>query len=126
APRSPEEMTGWPRYPLVEDRERRAFEGYVDATRMGIGHGCGRFARVERVERPVRLDWEFAPYGPGTLWVDGSPVAAVRATTFAVVGEGVVLPVVLSPGAHVITVDACSAQGRAGFYLLERARASGS
>jgi hypothetical protein len=32
--------------------------------------------------------------------------------------------VTLSAGPHVVSVDACSGDGRAGFYLLERGRTS--
>jgi hypothetical protein len=115
----------WPDYPRLADPAARATEGYVDARRVVQGRDCVGLVHEETAAAAARVDYELAPSGPSTLWLDGRLLAATAGEPGAVLGRGIVLPVDLTPGPHRIAVLTCpeSAPGsRAGFYLLERKR----
>jgi hypothetical protein len=111
----------WQGYPRLADPAARAVEGYVDARRISPGGDCATLVHDEEAKAATRTDYELAPSGPTTLWLDGRLLAIVAGEPGAVLGKGILLPVDLAPGAHRITVRTCPARdGRAGFYLLAR------
>jgi hypothetical protein len=115
----------WPDYPRLADPAARATEGYVDARRVAQGRDCVGLVHEETAAAAVRIDYELAPSGPSTLWLDGRLLAATAGEPGAVLGRGIVLPVDLTPGPHRIAVLTCpesTPESRAGFYLLERKR----
>jgi hypothetical protein len=119
-------VAAWPDYPRLADPRGRELEGYVDARRVSPRGGCVGLAREEGVVvAAARIEYELAPSGPTTLWLDGRLLAAVGGEPGAVLGRGIVLPVELAPGTHRLAVLTCpdsTPAARAGFYLLERKR----
>jgi hypothetical protein len=114
-----DEVGRWPPYPRPEKPDQREYEGFVDFRRLDRPESCQVFARVvqsEGFEGAV----EFAPYGPGSLWVDGERKASIDAPLRAVLGQGERVPLSLPPGPHTMTVNTCAADGYGGFYLLAR------
>jgi hypothetical protein len=111
----------WQGYPRLADPAARAVEGYVDARRISQGRDCATLVHEEETGTAARVDYELAPSGPTTLWLDGRFLASTAGNPGAVLGEGIRLPVDLAPGLHRITVRTCPAKdGRSGFYLVER------
>ena len=117
----------WPAYPRLTDPGARALEGYVDARRISPGRDCVGLVHEEETAAAARIDYELAPAGPTTLWLDGRLLVAARGDAGAVLGKGVALPVDLAPGLHRIAVLTCPESGpgaRSGFYLVARRRAA--
>ena len=54
--------------------------------------------------------------------MDGHRLASVEGRPEAVLGKGVLVPVELSAGRHVLAVSTCAVGNRNGFYLVERRR----
>ena len=116
------EVASLPRYPRWVEPDLRALEGYVDATRIaGDAQDCHAFTHLESVTEAVRRVYELAPYGPSKIWLDQQPILSVDHSPAAVLGQGVTLPIDLSPGEHRITLLTCPGPDqRVGFYLLEK------
>jgi hypothetical protein len=121
-PPPPEALAGLAAYPRAATARERAFEGYVDGRRLGDAAGCLTFARVERVERPVRVALEVSPYGTAEIWVDEAPAVSILSPRAGVLGRGVVIPVAFSAGTHRLAIRTCPAEGQVGFYALVRGR----
>jgi hypothetical protein len=115
------DASGWPAYPRAADPRARSLEGFVDLARVPPAATCRWLARAVHVADPMTVTYEFAPYGPGSVWLDGKLLVGVRGAPRAVLGQGALLSASLRD-AHEIRVETCPAQGRNGFYLLERAR----
>ncbi len=114
-----------PDYPRLTDPRARGAEGYVDARRVARGRGCAALVYERESDTGVRIDYELAPSGPSTLWLDDRLLISTAADSGAVLGRGIVLPMDLTPGHHRITVLTCPESGpeaRSGFYLVERRR----
>jgi hypothetical protein len=119
------DMAAWPAYPRLVDPRGRELEGYVDARRISQGRGCVGLAHEETAEAPARIDYELAPSGPSTLWLDGRLLVTAAGEAGAVLGRGTLLPVELTAGPHRLTVLTCpDSTNRSGFYLVERKRAA--
>jgi hypothetical protein len=113
----------WPPYPRMKGANLRALEGYVDLARVATKPGCATFVHDLDAVEPTSARWEFAPWGPARISLDGSPLADVRSSRFAILGRGLSIPVELTPGRHTLTVETCTdAQLRGGFYLVKRAK----
>ena len=111
----------WQGYPRLADPAAHAVEGYVDARRVSQGKDCATLVHDEPAAAAGIVDYELAPSGPTTLWLDGRLLASVAGEPGAVLGRGLVLPMELTPGPHQITVKTCPARdGRSGFYLVDR------
>jgi hypothetical protein len=112
-------------YPRLRQGEGGEIEGYVDARRMLAEGNCLELAHAEELKAPARVTWELSPSGPSRLALDGRTLAATSTSLHAVLGRGVILPVTLAAGKHVVSVLTCpdaEAPDRIGFYLLERGR----
>jgi hypothetical protein len=107
-------------YPRASSPRERALEGYVDARRLGRADGCLTFARVAEVAAATRLALEIAPYGSADVFLDDAAVAVVPSRA-AILGRGVILSLLLAPGAHRLAVHTCASGGHLGFYALVRA-----
>ncbi|MGK2856926.1 MAG: hypothetical protein ACSLFQ_06950 [Thermoanaerobaculia bacterium] len=119
----PDGGIAWPAYPRMKDPGLRALEGYVDLARVVTKPGCATFAHAFEVTVPTTANWEFSPWGPATLALDGTRLAAVRSSRRAILGRGLTIPVELTPGRHTLTVETCTDAGlRGGFYLVKRAK----
>jgi hypothetical protein len=118
-PSTAADLQAWPPYPLAATPRGREVEGFVDGRRLP-GGGCLVFSRLERVSEPLQRPYEFAPQGASALFIDGRAVVTVLGEPAAILGKGVVVPVALSPGIHLLSVRTCPARGYAGFYLLSR------
>jgi len=113
----------WNGYPRLTDPAARAVEGYVDARRITQGRDCATLVHEEETKSAARIDYELAPSGPTTLWLDDRLLASTAGEPGAVLGKGILLPMELATGVHRITVRTCPARdGRSGFYLVERGR----
>jgi len=111
----------WSGYPRLTDPAAQAIEGYVDARRVSPGGDCTTLVHQEQTQSATHVDYELAPSGPTTLWLDDRPLISTSGDSGAVLGKGMALPVDLAPGNHRITVKTCPARdGRSGFYLLNR------
>jgi hypothetical protein len=110
-------------YPRADDPVARRLEGYVDGRRLGRTADCVVFTRVEEVSEAVDLWLELAPYGPAELALDGRPVGVVRDARWAILGEGLVVSLALTPGRHEVAVRTCRAGEQLGFYAVVRGRA---
>ncbi|HEY4588073.1 MAG TPA: hypothetical protein VII86_02555, partial [Thermoanaerobaculia bacterium] len=118
-------VASWPGYPRLADPRGRELEGYVDARRVSQGRECVGLVHEEAAGAPVRIEYELAPSGPSTLWLDGRLLASEMGEPGAVLGRGIVLPVELTAGTHRLAVLTCpdtTPAARAGFYLVERKR----
>ena len=105
------------------------YEGYVDALRSGGAEACFGFVRDVELPEPKEVLYEFAPYGPSALRVDGESVVEVGGDLGAILGQGVLVPLSLDAGSHRFEVWTCRDResGRyAGFYWLERPRGAQS
>lgn len=114
-----------PDYPRLMNPRARAVEGYVDARRVARGRSCVALVHELESDARARVDYELAPSGPSTLWLDDRLLISTAADSGAVLGRGIVLPMDLTPGRHRITVLTCPESGpeaRSGFYLVERRR----
>ena len=113
----------WPVYPRMKDPGLRAIEGYVDLARVVRRPACATFAHELDVTSSASETWEFSPWGPATIAIDGAPLAAVRSSRRAILGRGLSIPIKLTPGRHTVTVETCTdAHLRGGFYLVKRAK----
>jgi len=108
-----------PSYPRAASEPERLLEGYVDGRRLGRT-SCMTLVRSEDVERLTRLDLEVAPYGSAEVFLDDALAARLPSGTAAVLGAGVVIPLVLEPGIHRLTIRTCPADSQLGFYALVR------
>ena len=112
-------------YPRLTDPQARAVEGYVDARRVAQDRSCVALVHELEPDARARVDYELAPSGPSTLWLDDWPLISMAEGSAAVLGRGIVLPMDLTPGRHRITVLTCPESGpeaHSGFYLVERRR----
>ncbi|MBI2214979.1 MAG: hypothetical protein HYU52_15130 [Acidobacteria bacterium] len=111
----------WPAYPLAAEPGLRALEGYVDLGRVAKAPACGTFVhRLEVTSRSIET-WEFSPWGPARVMLDGQPLAEARSSRGAILGRGLEIPVELDKGPHTLAVETCTdAQLRGGFYLVRR------
>jgi hypothetical protein len=114
---------GTPSYPRAVTEIGRAFEGYVDGRRVAMTTPCLFFEHVEDVPRRTRLSVEVSPYGSAEVFVDDR-LEAVISGRGAVIGRGVILPFLLEPGAHRLSIRTCRSEGHIGFYALVRERAT--
>lgn len=109
-----------PRYPVLPAEAGGRLEGFVDLTRVD-STACERLVR--RWEEPVArtLDLEFAPYGPGSITLDGAESIATQHSLAAVLGEGLRFRRPIAPGLHVVSVETCvdPTTRRQGFFLRE-------
>jgi hypothetical protein len=117
---SGDEIRGWPSYPRPDKPGQREYEGFVDFRRLEGNESCRVFGRVVDASRASEATIEFAPYGTGSLWVDGEKKASVDITRRAILGQGEHVRLSLAPGLHAMTVATCAAEGYGGFYLLTR------
>lgn len=116
-------------YPRARDRLGRTLEGYVDANRARSAAACQRFLHVLVSKKASRREYEFAPYGPSSLWLNGRGVVSTAADLQARLGEGLRLPLGLTAGENTFIVETCRSAKNPeylGFYLLERGRYGGS
>jgi hypothetical protein len=102
--------------------EHRPLVGYIDLGQVTRKPACATFVHSLDVAAPESARWEFAPWGPARISLDGTPLADVRSSRRAVLGRGLTIPVELAAGRHTITVETCSdSKLRGGFYLVRRA-----
>lgn len=116
--------TTWAAYPRAEAPRVRAVEGFVDGARLGPP-ACRGFARHMEVAATTEIRYELAVRGAATLWLDGRRLLFVPAGGDAVLGQGALVPLRLTPGPHTLAVGVCPATASApapGFYLVERQR----
>lgn len=109
-------------YPLATATRAAAFEGFVDAARVGAADACLRFERTLQVDDATVSEYELAPYGPAALWLDGSKIVETHGSLRAVLGEGLRVRLEPAPGPHLLTIETCPAAGRNGFYLRQLSR----
>jgi hypothetical protein len=115
-----DEVRRWPPYPRPEQAGQREYEGFVDFRRLDRPERCQVFGRVVDVPEGVEQAVEFAPYGSGSLWVDGERTASIDVPRRAVLGQGERVRLSLARGPHTMTVTTCAADGYGGFYLVGR------
>lgn len=112
-------------YPLEEDAEWRALEGFVDGRRVtDEPEPCLAVTHRMEVETPRTEIYELAAEGPTRLWHDDTLLFANEDSPGAILGRGVMFPVELTSGSHRFTVLTCPHREdpeRLGFYLLSRA-----
>ena len=77
---------------------------------------CVRMQHIEERSEPARL--EFAPWGTGTVSVNGVTQVEVNRPLKAILGRGTSFD--LPAGRQVIDVTTCADAGRNGFYLVRR------
>jgi hypothetical protein len=112
-------------YPRATDPAGRSVEGYVDATRIQSDAACQRFLHLFELAEATRREYEFAPYGPSSLWLNGRGVVRTAGDLEARLGEGLRLPIELAAGENSFLVETCRSARHpeyAGFYLVERGR----
>lgn len=110
-------------YPRATDPLGHSVEGYVDANRIQSAAACQRFLHVFELEEATRREYEFAPYGPSSLWLNGQGVARTAGDLEARLGEGLRLPIELAAGENSFLVETCRSARNpeyVGFYLVER------
>lgn len=110
-------------YPRALTPRGAAYEGYVDARRVGGAKACVGFAHDLSLGAARHERLELAAAGPATLWLDGELVVANGAAAGAVLGEGTVVELDLAPGRHRLVVRSCPVGGEPpinGFYLVDR------
>ncbi|TNF71833.1 MAG: hypothetical protein EP299_10820 [Acidobacteria bacterium] len=110
-------------YPRAPDSLGRSIEGYVDANRIQSPAACQRFLHLFQLDKETRSEYEFAPFGPSSLWVNGEGVVRTAGDLEARLGEGLRLPLELAAGENSFLVETCRSARNpeyAGFYLLER------
>jgi hypothetical protein len=115
-----DEVRGWPPYPRPEKPVQREYEGFVDFRRLDRPESCQVFGRIVDAADGLEQTIEFAPYGSGSLWIDGEKKASIDASRQAVLGEGERVRLSLVRGPHTMTVTTCAADGYGGFYLVGR------
>jgi hypothetical protein len=115
---------GWPAYPRATTKQARDVEAFVDLRRIGDASGCRILIQEIVASSPAAVLYEFAPYGPGQLWLDGSFVLSLGGAPQAVLGQGGQVNLPLPVGSHTLAVRSCPAGGQNGFFLLERSRSS--
>lgn len=115
-----DEVRGWPPYPRPEKPGQRDYEGFVDFRRLERPENCQVFGRIVDAAEGIEQTVEFAPYGSGSLWVDGERKASIDVPRRAVLGEGERVRLSLARGPHTMTVSTCAAEGYGGFYLVGR------
>ncbi|MEM7481544.1 MAG: hypothetical protein AAF481_10245 [Acidobacteriota bacterium] len=107
-------------YPRADSPQAAAVEGFVNAARV-VGDGeCATFEQTTVFDVPVTIDFEFAPYGPASLWVDGERLVSAQGSLRAVLGQGLRVTVPFAAGSRRIVVETCPEGGQNGFYLLVR------
>ncbi len=108
------------RYPRMKDARLRSIEGFVNLERVTRGPGCVTFASEMTTSAPAKSEYEFAPWGPGSLWLDGRPIVIARGSIRAILGKGVRVPIDLAPGTHRFVVQTCTDESLAGGFYLRR------
>ena len=111
------EAPGGRKYPRLESPPLRAAEGFVDLGRLRLSSNCGSLQHGIRLDAARELAFTFAPWGPGTVLVDGRRVAATASPRWGVLARGLAARQPLAAGRHWIEVRTCAAAGRIGFYL---------
>jgi hypothetical protein len=114
------DVRAWPPYPRPEPTVQRAYEGFVDFRRLDRPEKCQVFGRLLDAVAGGEQTIEFAPYGSGSLWVDGERKASIETPRRAVLGQGERVRLSLAGGPHTMTVTTCAADGYGGFYLVGR------
>lgn len=100
-----------------------SLEGYVDGRRIDGREDCLEFEHTFKMASEKTVGFEFAPYGPSSLWLDGLLVAQVHSDLGAVLGQGLFISTTVSPGPHEIRVSTCRDRATGqhiGFYLARR------
>jgi hypothetical protein len=110
-------------YPRAATALARSLEGYVDGRRLDSTAPCLFFVHLETVTEPTRLTLDVSPYGSAEVFVDDQ-LEAVISGRGAVIGRGVILPLMLAPGQHRVSVRTCRSDEHIGFYALIRERAT--
>lgn len=115
------------KYPVAPDPRIREVEAFIDTTRISSAAACATATHPLVQPRDERLTFEFAPFGPSSLSIDGRLIAANSGEMGAILGQGIVIPFDARAGAHEIAVTTCrTAPDRPrGFYLLIRSRTAG-
>jgi hypothetical protein len=100
-----------------------SLEGYVDGRRVESSEDCLDFEHAFETASPKTIGYEFAPYGPSSLWLDGQLIAQVHSDLRAVLGQGLFVSPTVSPGPHRVKVSTCldrTTKKHVGFYLARR------
>jgi hypothetical protein len=108
------------RYPRWPGERGARVEAYVDTRRLDDGSDCVTLAHTIRGAEPGRRVFELAPWGPSSASLDDREVAGIGGEPKAVLGNGVVFPLELTTGDHVLAVRTCPGKekrGPRGFYL---------
>jgi hypothetical protein len=115
-------------YPRLPSGQGGVFEGYVDARRMVSEGNCLEVSHAEELATTAQVTFELAPSGPSHLALDGKTLVATNASLHAILGRGLMVPLTLPAGKHLLSVVTCpdaESPARTGFYLLARHRQSG-
>jgi hypothetical protein len=115
-------------YPRLPSGQGGLFEGYVDARRLVAAGNCLEVSHAEELAVAAQVTFELAPSGPSRLALDGKTLVATTASLHALLGRGLVVPLTLPAGKHLLSVVTCpdaEPPGRTGFYLLARHRQGG-
>ncbi len=114
-----------PRFTIVHDagevlvRVERARMADVRFTRVDTTP-CGTATTVI-LPHAAPQSWEFAPYGPSRLAIDGRPVVSTTAIPGAILGRGYRFALPPASASQRIDVTTCRAPDAiAGFYLVRR------
>jgi hypothetical protein len=100
-----------------------ALEGYVDGRRFDSSQDCIDFEHRFEVETERVMGFEFAPYGPSSLWLDNRLLAQIHTDLGAILGQGMFIAPTVTPGEHLLKVSTCRARSlvdHLGFYLVRR------
>ena len=116
------EIEAWPRLEEPADllRPYAALVEVRGPSSPALSKCTALATRLPATREPLHT-WELTPWGPVTLWADGEPVVAVRGSSHAALGQGLLVELA---SAALVTVQVCPDHGggRAAFYLLDRDR----
>jgi hypothetical protein len=115
-------LSAWSEYPRLGDPVGRSLEGFVDHRRISADQTCRFFARSLSAQQSVTVEYELSSWGPAALLFDGQLRARALVGSRAVLGEGTLVPLQVTPGVHLLVIESCPAEGLGGFYLIERDR----
>ena len=121
------DTSSWVSYPLNPDPKIFGLEAYIDARRISEDR-CAALSHDFEVSETELKQWELAPFGPTTLWLDDQLLVSSQATMGAFLGRGLKLAVEVEPGSHRLTAFTCTGEiigagppPDKGFYLIDRA-----